>query len=242
LDVVADITQTMNVSAPLLITVFGAMAVLGLCLLALQRRALGAARRAARPEVLDTVAAWPPEGARVLTVTERQAYELLKRAMPGFMVLAQVPLSRFVRVPLHNAYGEWLQRVGQLGADLVLCDSGSRVLAVVDIRSPAETERSRRRHERLARVLRAAGIKVLIWREGSLPVAGEVRSALSAALGHPGGANEVDEMQSAHPSAMIPVPEIAEILAEGDAMDHGMEPVLSGFFDDLEPSHHITRH
>ncbi|MDH5338800.1 MAG: DUF2726 domain-containing protein [Rubrivivax sp.] len=230
----------MNVSAPLLITAFGALAVLGLCLLALQRRAQSVTARAARPEVLDTVAAWPPEGARVLTVSERQAYELLRRAMPGFMVLAQVPLSRFVRVPIHNAYGDWLQRVGQLSADLVLCDGGSRVLAVVDIRSPAETERSRRRHERLARVLRAAGIKVLIWREGNLPVAGEVRSTLTAALSSPGVA--LDAPESSRPMPLIPVPEIEEILADGDAMDHSMEPVPSGFFDDLEPSPHITRH
>jgi hypothetical protein len=231
----------MEMSTPLLITAFGALAVLGLGLLALQRRAQSAARRQPRAEALDTVAAWPPEGARVLTVTERQAYELLRRAMPGFMVLAQVPLSRFVRVPIHNAYGDWLQRVGQLNADLVLCDSGSRVLAVIDIRSPSETERSRRRHERLARVLRAAGIRVLTWREGELPGAGEVRSTVSAALAV-GGSAVGEPVDASRPMPLIPVPEIAEILAEGDAMDHGMEPVLSGFFDDLEPTPQTVRH
>ena len=43
-------------------------------------------------ETLDTVQAWPPEAARVMTVQERQSYELLRRALPGYMVLAQVPL------------------------------------------------------------------------------------------------------------------------------------------------------
>ena len=33
---------------------------------------------------------------------------------------------------------------------------------------------------------------------------------------------------------LIPVPEIAEILAEGDLMDRNLEPVASGFYDDLE--------
>jgi len=59
--------------------------------------------------------------------------------------------------------------VGSLSADLLLCDSGSRVLAVIDIRNAEETERSRRRHERMARVLRAARIPVYEWREGQLP-------------------------------------------------------------------------
>jgi hypothetical protein len=58
----------------------------------------------------------------------------------------------------------------------VICDIGSRVLAVVDIRSAEESPRSRRRHERMARVLKAAGIRVHVWREGDLPSASEVRT------------------------------------------------------------------
>jgi hypothetical protein len=86
-------------------------------------------------DALDTVQDWPPEPARVMTVQERQAYELLRRALPGYMVLAQVPLSRFVRVPTRHSYTEWLQRVGTLSADLLVCDTGSRVLAVIDVRA-----------------------------------------------------------------------------------------------------------
>ena len=58
----------------------------------------------------------------------------LRSAAPGLMVLAQVPLSRFLRVPTRHSHAEWLQRVGCLSADLLVCDTGSRVLAVVDIR------------------------------------------------------------------------------------------------------------
>jgi hypothetical protein len=35
---------------------------------------------------------------------------------------------------------------------------------------------------------------------------------------------------------LIPVADIQEILAEGDALDHTMEPVPSAFFDDMEAS------
>ena len=119
-----------------------------------------AARGGARamPTAVDTLVGWPPESARVLTIVERQAYDLLRRALPGFLVLAQVPLARFIRVPTRHSYVQWLQRVGSLSADLLLCDAGSRVLAVVDIRPVQESERAKRRHERMARVLRAAGI------------------------------------------------------------------------------------
>lgn len=204
-----------------------------------------AARRGkARPEALDTVAGWPPEAARVLTSQEREAYDLLRRALPGFIVLAQVPLSRFVRVPPRHSYSDWMQRAGQLSADLLVCDAASRVLAVVDIRSSTETDRAKRRHERLARVLRAAGIRVHVWQDGGLPSASEVRASIGASLSaSPAQAAAAaqaaaDERRGPTSGAapLIPVAEIEEILAEGDAMDHSMEPVPSGFFDDLEPA------
>ena len=195
-------------------------------------------------DALDTVADWPPEAARVLSITERQAHELLKRAMPGFLVLAQVPLSRFVRVPMRHSYGDWLQRVGSLSADLLLCDSGSRVLAVIDIRSPQETERSRRRHERMARVLRAAGIQVHTWREGDLPALAEVRMAMSHLVGAAAAATPGARFSTSRPMPLIPVAESAEmsdisaVLAAGDraafeAADAAMEPVPSAFLDDF---------
>jgi hypothetical protein len=148
------------------------------------------------------------------------------------MVLAQVPLARFVRVPTRHSYTDWMHRAGQLSADLMLCDAGSRVMAVVDIRSEGESARSRRRHERLARVMTAAGIKVHTWREGDLPGLSEVRSTISASLLPP-----EPKPSNSRPMPLIPVPEIEEILAEGDALDHSMEPVPSGFYDDqFEPA------
>lgn len=222
----------MDILDPLSSAALAAAALLMLSLLAVRRRQRDSGGRTARQEALDTVGGWPPEAARVLTVPERKAYELLRRACPDHMVLAQVPLSRFVRVPTRHSYSDWMQRVGQLSADLLLCDGGSRVLAVVDIRAEEETARSRRRHDRLARVLKAAGVRVHVWREGDLPSLAEIRAAINAQL-----APQEQKSTASRPMPLIPVAEIEEILAEGDLLDHGMEPVPSGFFDDqLEPA------
>jgi hypothetical protein len=209
-----------------------------LTLLALRLRQQQASRRSTSPrDAVDTIAGWPPEPARVLSITEREAQELLKRAMPGFLVLAQVPLARFIRVPSRRSYAEWLHRVGSLSADLLLCDAGSKVLAVIDVRAVQETERSRKRHERLARVLRAAGIQVHVWREGELPSLSHVRSSLATLAGTPAAGIKAT---NSRPMPLIPVAEMSEILAEGDraaleaAMDASMEPVPSGFFEDFE--------
>jgi hypothetical protein len=221
----------------------GALALL-LTLLLFRLRQRGA--RPAEREALDTVAGWPPESARVLTVDERQAFDLLKRAAPAVLVLAQVPLSRFIRVPMRHSYSDWLQRVGSLSADLVICDSGSRVLAVIDIRAVEESARSRRRHERMARVLEAAGLRVYTWREGELPTVQQVRSLLSPLLAPsdqaPAGQAPAAAPRESVPSRavpLIPVAEIEEILADGDRAAAGqepnLEPVPSGFFDEFEP-------
>ena len=221
---------------PFASTALAAAFLMLLSLLALRWRQRPGSRRPAPPrEALDTVHAWPPASARVMSIHERQAYELLRRAFPGFLVLAQVPLSRFLRVPTLHPHGEWMQRVGSHSADLLLCDSGSRVLAVIDVRAADETARSRSRHERLARVLKAAGIRVHVWREGALPTLAGVRSTLGAELA--AGPAAPAKPTPSRPMPLIPVPDIEELLAHGDraAYDNDMEPVPSAFFEELEP-------
>lgn len=147
-----------------------AVAAVALVALAVLRRR-SAPSRPADERRLDTVAAWPPAATRILTSAERQAYATLDRALPGYMILAQVPLARFLKVPTRNSYTEWLRRMGTQCADLVVCDMASEVLAVVNVQPPAgaESERSRKRLNRMARVLKAAGIPMHVWTDNALP-------------------------------------------------------------------------
>jgi hypothetical protein len=234
----------MDFLTPIATFALPATVLLLLTLVGLRMRQRQSAARGAARDALDTVAAWPPEAARILSVDERQAYELLRRALPGFLVLAQVPLSRFIRVPLRHSYADWLQRVGALSADLLLCDAGSRVLAVIDVRAQQESDRARCRHERMARVLRASGIHVFHWREGALPSPAEVRTAMSRLVGV--------EALAVRPTASRPMPlsspqaartraDIEALLAQGDrasetSLEPGMDPVPSAFFEELEPA------
>lgn len=137
------------------------------------------AERAARSRT-DTVAAWPPQAARVLTDAEAEALDLARRAAPKALVLAQVPLWRFVRVSSRQSYSSWLNRVGFINADLLICDAQGTVQAVVDVYREPMSERSQRRHERLRRVLRATGTPVLIWQQGRLPSVVKVRAQLGS--------------------------------------------------------------
>ena len=140
-------------------------------------------RKPGRPAAydnLDTVMDWEPGSTRLLTHAEREAYHLLRKALPDHMILAQVPGARFIKVPTRNSYAEWLRRVGSLCVDLVVCDMASHVLAVIEIRQPSaqETDRTRRRHTRMDKVLRASHIPVHVWLEESLPDLMTVRESI----------------------------------------------------------------
>ncbi|MCW5656272.1 MAG: DUF2726 domain-containing protein [Burkholderiaceae bacterium] len=218
------------------LSAFALAAVLALLItyVLMRRRPSKAKRGTTRNDALDTVADWPPEAARVMTTPERKAYETTRRALPQQMVLSQVPLSRFLRVPTRHSYSLWVSRVGCLNADLVVCDQGSRVLAVIDVRPAQQSSRARKRHERMSRVLRAAHINVLTWSEGALPSVAEVRAQMAPLLQD--GAQGTMNLGGSRPMPLIPVAEMEEILARGDALaqDVTMEPVSSTLFDDLD--------
>jgi hypothetical protein len=91
----------------------------------------------------------------------------------------------------------------------------------------------------MAKVLRAANIRVHEWREGQLPSVTEVRHAMAHVLSP---ARPGLKTTTSRPMPLIPVAEMEEVLADGDraaaeaAFDPTMEPVPSGFYDELEPA------
>jgi Protein of unknown function (DUF2726) len=226
----------MLVNDPTAAIALTAALVLLLSVVIMRRRPLRSRNRPSHDDSLDTVASWPPEAARVLTAAERKAFEIVSKALPAQMVLAQVPLSRFLRVPTRHSYSQWVSRVGCLNADLLICDPGSRVLAVVDIRPANQSARGRQRHARMSRVLRAAQISVLTWPETSLPSIAEVRTQMIPLLQDTSNGKLEGATSSSRPLPLIPVAEMEEILAHGDALaqDTAMEPVSSTLFDDLD--------
>ena len=127
---------------------------------------------------LDTLAGWPPQPTRLMTANERRAFAMLTRALPDHIVLAQVPVSRFVSVPKRNSYADWLRRVGYQCVDLIVCDIATQVLAVVELQPVQPSERAKKRLLRIARTLKAAGLPLHVWREDALPAFETLRQTL----------------------------------------------------------------
>jgi hypothetical protein len=73
-----------------------------------------------------------------------------------------------------------MRRLGSQCVDFVVCDVTSQVIAVVEIRPPAEQigEKLRARLDRVERVLKAANIPVHVWNEYRLPTIEAAREKL----------------------------------------------------------------
>ena len=222
--------------------------------LAWRSRRRAAVAAPADSERLDTVGAWPPEATRLMSRHEILAFGILSRAFPGHIVLAQVPLARFLKVPRRNSYNEWLRRMGSQCADLLLCDMSSLVLAVVHVQPPPgqASERALQRLARMTRVLKKADIPLGVWTENALPSVEAARDSLyravaaaepapapvgsaPAAVAAPAAAAASEPPGSLRPSAGAPNP------FEDDSRDSTQderievrEPPLSTWFDDMD--------
>lgn len=187
---------------------------------------------------IDTVIGWPPEVTRLLSGGERAAHDTLVKALPECLVFSQVPLARFIRVPRRNSYGDWLTRVGHLSADFLICDRASLVIGAVSLQSIQESERAVRRRARMARVLKAAGVKVFVWREQAIPTPAAARDQIIQRTGVPSTTVEDLPAQSVRaprspvqPNGKLPVPDVVAETPIGGPLQ---EPPSSTWFDDLD--------
>ncbi len=220
-------------------------------------------KRASPEEHLDTIADWEPLSTRVLNGSQREAYHVLRKALPDHMILGQVPVARFIKVPTEHSYSEWLRRVGSLCADLVVCDMASQVVAVVEIRQTAthEKERTQKRQARMDRVLSAARIPVHVWLEGALPGPAVAREAiLGAAIASTGRSGYADvnvarrdaEAAAVVASMQSPSGHMHGLMVDESPVDFNLnewsqdedsaeaqrkEPPPSTWFDDLDSEH-----
>ena len=206
-----------------------------------RRGASGASQPTAPSERIDTITGWPPQATRVLTARERVAFGTLVRALPEYMVLAQVPLSRFLSVPKRHSYADWLRRVGYQCVDFAVCDMAAQVVAVVELQAESgqPSERARKRLTRISRTLQAANIPLLIWRADALPSTSAAREAI---LPKPAATPFSTAMPADAPAAAAPVGALPAFNPFDEAGRDStqdetielLEPPPSTWFDDLD--------
>lgn len=108
---------------------------------------------------------WAISARPVFTAEERVLHRALTVALPQQVILAKLPLVRFCQPlnPERSAY--WYELLQPLHVAFAVCSSNGRVVAAIDLQTPA----NRRQLQRKAGALEACGIRYVICQPSALP-------------------------------------------------------------------------
>ena len=136
---------------------------------------------------------------RPLRAGERQAYKLLLQAMPpGYFLLPQMALARFIKVSRRTSYRAWYEHIGHRCVDFLVCNAVGEVVTVIELdeHKPGNSGYGRV-VQRKAKVL-----AVLHWYSEDLPELEEVSRQLETAEF---GAGTLTRHANAVPSGTMPL-------------------------------------
>lgn len=120
---------------------------------------------------------WPFVSQEPLSQVEQILYHRLVHTLPDLVVLAQVPLSRFLRVKMGQTWREWQERIRPMTIDYLICDHDFAIIAAIDLGDRARDLMTRKKAEAtINRALAAARVPLVHWRATELPSAQTIRS------------------------------------------------------------------
>jgi len=127
---------------------------------------------------------WAYSAKPVLTPMELVVFSRLRQVFPEYTVLAQVSLSQVVHI---NATGKRRQamfnRVSAKSVDFALCQHDFRIVVAIELDDKTHDRPiQRKRDADKNRVMEAAGIPLLRWRQHTFPSSQELRREVDVAI------------------------------------------------------------
>lgn len=122
---------------------------------------------------------WPFTSQVPLSKVEQVLYHRLVQTLPDLVVLAQVPLTHFLRLKMGQPRRVWQERIGHETIDYLICDRDFAIIAAIEL--------DHRSHDLVSlekadvtknRALAAAQVPLVRWRATGLPTAEAIRSAI----------------------------------------------------------------
>ncbi len=154
-----------------------------LLMLQLAQRAVRQARRAR---------SWPLVQKKPLSGVEQVLFHRLIQALPQYIVLAQVPLSRFLQVRKGRPIREWMNRIGQKSVDYLVCKPDFSIVAAIELDDRTHATATRSSADATKnRALAAAGVPLVRWHVAALPDFDGIRAMLETVLQDRSGGTEV---------------------------------------------------
>lgn len=119
---------------------------------------------------------YPFEMTRPLSEREQVLYWRLRKVLPDQMILAQVAVSRILRVEKGHDFRTWLNRINRMTVDFLVCLPDGTIVAAVELDdSSHDVDERALADAKKTKALESAGIKLLRFRE--IPSELELRKA-----------------------------------------------------------------
>jgi very-short-patch-repair endonuclease len=124
---------------------------------------------------------WPFYAKKPLSPPEQILYFRLVEALPDYIILAQVQLSRFLGVKKGHNYQSWSNRINRMSADFVICKKDASIIAVIELDDSTHQKLDRQiADNKKDKALEAAAIKVVRWQTKSMPDLLEIKATFIA--------------------------------------------------------------
>lgn len=122
---------------------------------------------------------WPFSAQTPLSQVEQIFFHRLVQTLPDLVVLAQVPLTRFLRVKMGRPWLEWHDRISEKSIDYLICDRDFAIIAAIELDDrPHDAPARQKADVTKNRALAAAHVPLVRWRATALPTAQTIRSAI----------------------------------------------------------------
>jgi len=122
--------------------------------------------------------AWPFYAKKPLSQPEQILYFRLTKALPEYIVLAQVQLSRLLGVKKGNNFHAWNNRINRMSADFVVCNKDSSVIAVIELDDASHARENRQSADtKKDKALSSADIRVVRWQVKAIPDEATIKAA-----------------------------------------------------------------
>lgn len=122
---------------------------------------------------------WPFQVQKPLSRIEQILYYRMVQTLTDQVVLAQVPLSRILRVRKGQTWNEWHGRISQKSIDFVVCERDFTIVAAIELDHGSHDSARRSRGDATkARALTAAAVPLVRWRTTALPTVETIRAVI----------------------------------------------------------------
>ncbi|GAB6140874.1 hypothetical protein JCM14076_16030 [Methylosoma difficile] len=119
---------------------------------------------------------WPFYAKKPLSKVEQVLYFRLVDALPDYVVLAQVQMSRFLGVKKGNDFGKWFNRINRMSVDYLVCRKDFSIVAVIELDDKShETVKRKEADSRKNKAIEAAGLKLIRWKTTGIPDIGQIK-------------------------------------------------------------------